>query len=159
MPTLPQAGAIALATTLVIITVQHFLLSSKQPADTRMDMMMNRGKNNYLRSHQRNALDRFMPTHDLLQGADEFFSSNAVAKTDRDDFFPASDLFNWHDEFFSPLLESPFMREFHRQQHMMMMEPTFNMNEDGDKGMCVLYVWYPQKYPSLHPNGTNINLH
>lgn len=135
MPTLPQAGAIALATTLVIITVQHFLLSSKQPADTRMDMMMNRAKNNnYLRSHQRNALDRLMPTHDLLQGADEFFSSNAVAKTDRDDFLPTSDLFNWHDEFFSPLLESPFMREFRRQQHMMMMEPTFNMNEDGDKG-------------------------
>ena len=67
-----------------------------------------------------------MPVDDLLQGPDGFFS---VAKSyRRDDVLPSI----WHDEFFSPLLDTPFMHEFQREHHMMLMEPAFKLDEDGD---------------------------
>lgn len=134
MPSLAHGAVIAIATTMVIIAVQHFLLASKQPReqDSRMAMMTRAGES-YLRSHPRHdaTVDNFMPVNDLLQGPDGFFSLGAIAKKDdgHDDFLPSI----WHDEFFSPLLDSPLMEELHRQGHTMMMEPAFKMDEDGDQ--------------------------
>ena len=124
-------AAVAIGTTLVIVSLQHVLLASRQPKDTLMDSMLTRARGSYLRSHPR---QDFMPATDL-SGQDGFFSTDAVAKrAERDDFFPSSGLFDWHDEFFSPFLESPFLKEFQRQHHMLMMEPAFKMDEDGDQG-------------------------
>mmetsp|Transcript_11487 Transcript_11487/g.21268 ORF Transcript_11487/g.21268 Transcript_11487/m.21268 type:complete len:233 (-) Transcript_11487:25-723(-) len=137
MPSLAYGAVIALATTLIIIAMQHFLLASKQPESTRMDMM-NRAKENYLRSHPRHShsiMDQFMSGHSHLRH-DHFFPSNTIAKDDQDDFLPSI----WHDEFFGPLLESPFMNELRKQQHMMMMEPAFKMDEDGDQVSLVMSI-------------------
>ena len=134
MPSLAYGAAIALGTTLVIITIQHFMLASNQPTATRMDMM-NRAKANYLRSHP-NHIDQFMPAKDLLQGPDGFFAPNALTLDDHDDFFPSI----WHDEFFSPLLESPFMNEFFKDHHMMKMNTPIKIDEDGDLVKLVMSV-------------------
>jgi len=130
MPTLVYAAAIAIGTTLMIITLQHFLLAREQPATSQMDMMMTRAHNNYLRSHQHHD---FMPTADLLQGADGFFSTDAHAREDWDAYLPSI----WSDEFFAPLLEAPFM---HRKNHTMLMEPAFKMDEDGDEVSLIIKV-------------------
>ena len=53
-----------------------------------------------------------------------------------DDILPSI----WRDEFFGPLLESSRMKEFCVQQHMMMMEPAFKMDEDGDQVALVISI-------------------
>eukprot|EP01083_Nonionella_stella_P213986 771292_1 len=79
-----------------------------------------------------------MSGHSLLpHGPDDFFNSVAVAEDDRDNNFLPS---IWHDEFFGPLMESPFTRQFREQHHIMMMEPSFKMDEDGDRVSLVMSV-------------------
>lgn len=127
MPSLAYGSAIALVTTLIVISVQYILLDrTNQPERTRMDMM-NNAHTNYLRNHPH-------PIDLLQETTDGLFShqQNAVARDDHKEemLLPSS---IWHDEFFSPLLESPFMDEFRRQHHMMMIEPAYKMDEDGDQ--------------------------
>eukprot|EP01083_Nonionella_stella_P274822 933095_1 len=131
MPSLAHGATIALATILIIITVQHFLLASQQPEKMRMDMI-DRAKKNYLRSHR----DTFFPPNSLIQGPDGFFSSNAIANDDHNDSSPSI----WHDEFFSPLVDSPLLTELQNQEHVLMMEPAFKMVEDGDQVSLVMSI-------------------
>mmetsp|Transcript_33327 Transcript_33327/g.70055 ORF Transcript_33327/g.70055 Transcript_33327/m.70055 type:complete len:215 (+) Transcript_33327:161-805(+) len=118
MPSLAYGAAIAIATTLFIVTVQHILLASNQPESTRLDVMMNRAKENYLRSH---------PKHTIV---DQFVGPELL---------PASNNI-WHDEFFGPLMESPLTREFRKAHHTMFMEPSFQMDEDGDQVSLVISI-------------------
>mmetsp|Transcript_21504 Transcript_21504/g.38508 ORF Transcript_21504/g.38508 Transcript_21504/m.38508 type:complete len:215 (+) Transcript_21504:84-728(+) len=119
MPSLTHGAAIALATTLLIITVQHILLANNQPESTRLDDMMSHATKNYLRSH---------PNHTIV---DQFVGP---------ELFPSSSNNIWHDEFFGPLIESPLTREFRKAHHTMMMEPSFQMDEDGDQVSLVMSI-------------------
>lgn len=101
MPSLAHGAAIAIATTLFIISVQHFLLASNQPEQTRMGMI-SRANQSYLRNHPRHDVDHYMPASSLIQGHDGFWTtSDTPTKDDNQDnnFLPSI----WHDEFFSPL--------------------------------------------------------
>lgn len=124
MPSLAYGSAIALVTTLIVISVQYIFLEQNQPED-----MIGNAHTNYLRNHP-------YPIDLLQETTDGLFSHqrNAVARDDhKEEILLPSSTFNWHDEFFSPLLESPFMDEFRRQNHLMMIEPAYEMDEDGDQ--------------------------
>ena len=125
--------SIALVTTMIIITVQHFLLASRQPEKTRMDMI-GRANTNYLRSHG----DKFLAANSPIHGpTEDFFSTNTFAKDNRHDLISSM----WHDEFFSPLLDCPLMQELRRQEHnMMMMDPAFKLDENGDQVSLIMSI-------------------
>lgn len=105
----------------LVITVQHFLLASKQPKDTRMDMV-SRAKESYLRSHPR--------TTDL---ASPRLITPDIWNDLQGDIFPSFHDEFFHDEFFGPFLDqSPLMKE--------MMKPAFKMDEYGDQVSLVMSI-------------------
>ncbi|KAL7529514.1 hypothetical protein ACHAWF_003007 [Thalassiosira exigua] len=138
MSSLAYGATIALGTTLLIITVKHFLLASKEPSPVNSRMaMMERARGKYLRNHGHRAVDDWMPSSSLLQGPNGFFSSKAVADDGKDDLLPST---LWHDEFFSPFLDMPLMKGFPGMDEMMRMELPFKMDEEGDLVSLVMSV-------------------
>lgn len=140
-PSIWYTLAVSLITTLFIISMQHLMLATKQPTYTQMDEMTNlQAQGSFLRNHPLSPpsrhLDQHMPPHLLQSSRDTFLSRT---RDDNDDFFSIPSM--WHDEFFSPLLESPLMNEFRRQHNnMMLMDPVYNLNEDGDLISLVLSI-------------------
>lgn len=102
------------------------------------DDMTNRAQGSFLRNYPpppSRHLDQHMPPQHQVSGGDTFFSRT---RDDNDDFFSIPSM--WHDEFFSPLLESPLINEFRRHHNNMMMDPVYNLNEDGDLISLVLSI-------------------